>query len=195
VSVTSEFDANPQVWIMTHRFVVPIASYVGAPGSIPTGVGRLKFHEDPFGALGGCLLRLAPDLNDADCAYAFFLAAAPNNDNSAALPNGTPRFLTCDLSGCQFLAYGPNRNNLTVEHNNYVGGGGVNYTNRYNLINGQGHAVFIALRPNFAAPQFPAVDEYDPTLGANVVGVYTGTGWHFYARKKTDRQFGPTVEL
>jgi len=194
VSLTSEFDANPQVWIMTHRFIVPLASYVGAPGSIHTGIGRFRFEETNAGP-GGSLLKTANGLLDFDYFHGFFLAADPNNDNSIALPNTTTKFVTCDLSGCQFLAYGPNRNNLTVEHNNYLNLGAVNYPNRYNLINGQGHAVFMALRPNFN-PAVPVPgDEYNPLNGANVVGVQKGDGWHFYARKRTDQQFGSTVEL
>jgi hypothetical protein len=39
MSVTSEFEASPQKWIITHRFVTPTASYVGAPGALATGNG------------------------------------------------------------------------------------------------------------------------------------------------------------
>ena len=34
--------------------------------------------------------------------------------------NTVDRFVTNDLSGCQFMAYGPSRDNLTVEHNNQI---------------------------------------------------------------------------
>jgi hypothetical protein len=82
---------------------------------------------------------------------------------------------------------------LTVEHNNYFGPGAASYTARYNLIHQQGHAVFIALRPSTVATN--AADHYYIIEGANVVGVKKAGGWHFYARTRTDRAFGPTREL
>jgi len=131
MSVTSEFRDRPQRWIMTHRFVVPIASYIGAPGALPTGNGRFKFVDAGTG-YGGNLLRAAK-WYQFDSFKAFYLGAAPNQDNRIALSNTHSLFLTADMSGCQFLAYGNNRNNLTVEHNNYLRGGVAAYINRYNL--------------------------------------------------------------
>jgi hypothetical protein len=110
-----------------------------------------------------------------------------------ALNSANTRFLTADMSGCQFLAYGPDRNNLTVEHNNYFGPGAASYVARYNLIHGAGHAVFMALRPS--AVVTAQADEYYIIEGANVIGVKKPDGWHFYARTRTDRGFGPTKEL
>lgn len=191
MSVTSEFAASPQVWIMTHRFVTPAASYVGAPGALPTGDGRFRFEDAGAGG-GGNLLRVA-GLLSFDYFNAFYLGAAPNQDNRIGLSNTNTLFLTADLSGCQFLAYGPDRNNLTVEHNNYFAVGGATYINRYNLVRGANHNVFIALRPSTVVTQH--ADEYYIIEGANIVGVKKPDGWHFYARTRTDRAFGPTREL
>jgi hypothetical protein len=192
MSVTSEFNANPQTWIMTHRFVTPAASYVGAPGALPTGDGSFRFEDAGAGG-GGNLLRIAGWGDVLDYFNAFYLSAAPNQNNNVALSNTNNRFLTADLSGCQFLAYGPNRLNLTVEHNNHLAGGAAAYLARYNLIQGAGHAVFIALRPSAIVTR--QADEYYIVEGANIVGVKKADGWHFYARTRTDRGFGPTTEL
>lgn len=192
MSVTSEFAASPQTWIMTHRFVTPAASYVGAPGAMPTGNGSFRFEDAGAGG-GGNLLKIAGWTDLLDYFNAFYLSALPNQANNVALSNANTLFLTADLSGCQFLAYGPDRNNLTVEHNNYFAGGGATYQARYNLIQGAGHNVFIALRPSSIVTQ--QADEYYIIEGANIVGVKKADGWHFYARTRTDRGFGPTREL
>lgn len=192
MSVTSEFEARPQTWIMTHRFVTPAASYVGAAGALPTGDHSFRFEDAGAGG-GGNLLRLAKWQDMLDYFNAFYLGAAPNQDNSVALSNTNNLFLTADLSGCQFLAYGPDRNNLTVEHNNYFAGGGATYLARYNLVHGGGHNVFIALRPSAIPTQ--QANEYYIIEGANIIGVRKADGWHFYARTRTDRGFGPTQEL
>lgn len=192
MSVTTEFAAGPQTWIMTRRFVTPTASYVGAPGALRTGDGSFRFEDAGAGG-GGNLLRTAGWSDLTDYFNAFFLGATPNQDNSVALSSKNSLFLTADMSGCQFLAYGPDRNNLTVEHNNYFAGGGATYLARYNHINGGGHNIFMALRPSAIATQ--QADEYYIIEGANVVGVKKADGWHFYARTRTDRGFGPTREL
>lgn len=194
MSLTRDFDANPLTWMMTHRYVSPAASYVGAPGALATGDGAFRFDDRMvFAGNGGCLLQVADWRSPIDRFSAFYLGAQPNQDNAAVLSNTSRRFLTADLSGCQFLAYGPDRNTLTVEHNNYFAGVGAGYAGRYGHIHGQGHAIFIALRPSTVPTA--AADEYNILEGANIVGIRKADGWHFYARKQTDRRFGPTNEL
>ncbi|GLQ98824.1 hypothetical protein [Dyella mobilis] len=192
MSVTSDFSGSPQTWIMTHRFVTPTASYIGAAGALATGNGSFRFEDAGAGG-GGNLLKPAGWKDLLDYFNAFYLGATPNQNNNIALSNQNSLFLTADLSGCQFLAYGPDRNNLTVEHNNFFAGGNAAYVARYNLIQGAGHAVFIALRPSAIATQ--QADEYYIIEGANIIGVKKADGWHFYARTRTDRAFGPTREL
>jgi hypothetical protein len=192
MSVTSEFEGSPLTWIMTHRFVTPAASYIGARGALPTGNGSFRFEDAGAGG-GGNLLKKATWGDLLDYFNAFYLSAAPNQPNNAALSNDNTLFLTADLSGCQFMAYGPDRNNLTVEHNNYLAGGAAAYLARYNLIHGAGHAVFVALRPSTVVTQ--QADEYYIIEGANIIGVRKADGWHFYARTRTDRGFGPTREI
>ena len=85
-------------------------------------------------------------LFDFDAFKAFLLTAAPNPDNSCALPNDVDLFLTADMRGCQFLAYGADRNNLKVEHNNCIAAP-ANYGARHGAVAGGGHATMISLRP------------------------------------------------
>ena len=192
MSVTSDFAASPQTWIMTHRFVTPTASYVGAAGALSTGDGSFKFEDAGAGGRG-YLLKQVRWRDMLDYFHAFYLSALPNQNNAAALSNQHSLFLTADLSGCQFLAYGPDRHHLTVEHNNYFAGGHAAYQARYDFIRSAGHNIVLALRPS--AKETQQADEYYIIEGANIVGLKKADGWHFYARTRTDRAFGPTREL
>lgn len=192
MSVSTEFASDPVTWITTHRFVTPTASYVGAPGAFTTGDGSFKFEDAGAGG-GGYLLKKAGTFDLVNYFNAFYLAALPNNDNTAVLTSAHSRFLNADLSGCQFLAYGTSRSALTVEHNNYFAGGAATYAGRYAQITGMGYNIVISLRPS-PGPTANA-HEYNILEGANVVGIKQADGWHFHVRKQTDRAVGTTMEL
>lgn len=188
-SLTESFNDSPQVFIMSHTILV-LAGGNPAQPNFQTGTGRFLLEDANTGP-GTCFLRNA-SLLTWDRFNAFLLFAGPNAANAAALPNDVDRFITNDLSGCQFMAYGPDRNNLTVEHNNYIANN-AQYALQYAAIQAQNHAVFIALRPvNNANPN---ADEYNFQLGANVVGVRKADGWHFYVRVATTQHYGGTREL
>ncbi|MEM7422294.1 MAG: hypothetical protein AAF334_01150 [Pseudomonadota bacterium] len=189
MSITSEFTASPQVWIMTHTYLVLQGNNPAGP-NFNTGSQYVRFTDANTGP-GTCFLESASWFS-LDRFKAFLLTADPNSDNSHALPNDVNFFLTADMHGCQFLAYGADRNNLTVEHNNYFANP-ANYAVQHAAINGGGHNVMIALRPaNVAAP---AADQYNFPMGANVVGVRKADGWHFYVRVSTTQAYGGTREL
>jgi hypothetical protein len=188
-SLTQEFDASPQTFIMTHSILVLGGGNPAQP-NFQTGAGKFVLEDANTGP-GTCFLRKASYIA-WDYFNAFLLFASPNNDNVAALPNTVDRFVTNDLSGCQFMAYGPSRDNLTVEHNNQIANNAL-YAARYAQIQAQHHVIFIALRPvNNANPN---ADEYNFQLGANVVGVRKADGWHFFVRVATTQHFGGTREI
>jgi hypothetical protein len=115
---------------------------------------------------------------------AYYLLGHPQQDNANVLPTTVRFMLTMHLSGCQFLAYGPDRFNVTVEHNNYIGGIGGDYVAHHAQIQGANHPYFFALRPGI---------DYDPMLLANVVGIRDANGWHFYVRTRAFTQPGPVT--
>jgi len=90
------------------------------------------------------------------------------------------------------MAYGADRHNLTVEHNNYINNN-AQYAARYAQIQAQNHPIFVALRP-VNNPK-PNPDEYNFLLGANVVGVRKADSWHFFVRVATTQQYGGTREI
>jgi len=188
-TISEDFVACPPRFIMTHTILVLIGGNPLAP-NFQTGTGRF-FLEDANTGPGTCFLRNAPFLS-LDRFDAFLLFAGPNGNNTAALPNNVGLFLTSDMHGCQFMAYGPDRNNLTVEHNNFIGDP-TQYATRYATIQAQNHAVFIALRPVQNAQ--PAANEYNFQLGANVIGMRKADGWHFFVRIATTEAYGGTREL
>ncbi len=114
---------------------------------------------------------------------AYYLLGLPNNNNSYALPNDVPFMITMHLSGCQFMAYGPDRDHVTVEHNNYITAPG-NYALRQGVVAAANHAFFFQVRPGI---------EYQPMQLANVVGIRGGTGWQFYLRTQAFTQPGPVT--
>ena len=189
MSLSSDFKNSPQVWIMTHTYLVIQGNNPSGP-AFTTGTASFRFEDANTGP-GTCFLRKA-GLLDFDCFKAFLLTAAPNSDNSFALPNDVDLFLTADMHGCQFFAYGADRNHLTVEHNNYITTP-ASYGVRHGVVTGGVHATTIALRP-VTAPQ-PAADEYNFALGANVVGLRKDDGWHFFVRTSTTQAYGGTREL
>lgn len=188
-SLTQEFNESPQRFIMTHTILVLAGGNPAAP-NFQTGIGRFLLEDANTGP-GTCFLRNASFFT-WDRFNAFLLFAGPNNDNVAALPNTVDRFITNDLSGCQFMAYGPDRHTLTVEHNNHIANN-AQYAIRYAHIQAQNHPVFIALRPVNNA--HPGHDQYNFPLGANVVGVRKANGWHFFVRVATTQHYGGTREI
>jgi len=83
-SLTTEFNASPQRFIMTHTILV-IAGGNPAQPNFRTGIGRFRLEDANTGP-GTCFLRNA-SFTTFDRFNAFLLFAAPNNDNVAALPN------------------------------------------------------------------------------------------------------------
>ena len=81
--------------------------------------GNAKFQFVPQGA-HAALLQPTDQTTNIPGYYARPVA---NNNNLYALPTQQPDeyyMLTDAMNGCQFLAYGPDRQHVTVEHNNYI---------------------------------------------------------------------------
>jgi hypothetical protein len=124
---------------------------------------------------------------------AFFLLAQPQHDNVAALPNTVDFMFTNHMNGCQFLAYGPDRHNLTIEHNNYFGGVGGSYAGRRAVLDG--HAFVFTLEPGGTSGALGGGRHgYIAQGGANVIGVRDAAlGWQFFVRTHADAPFPAPV--
>jgi hypothetical protein len=104
---------------------------------------------------------------------AYVLYGVANQDNRQVLPNHVNYMFTMVLTGCQFLAYGPTRGYVTVEHNNYFSGKAADYAAHWQAVQA-GNRLHALVRPNW---------EYHVASGAYVVGVREADGWHFYLRQ------------
>ena len=185
------FIANPTVFLKTHRIIVKLSNSRGQT-KFQTGVGSFDLVDAK--TPGACFVEPYVDsfFRHGNRIGAFMLWGRPNQPNDTLLSNAVNYMVTINLSGCQFMAYGPDRNNLTVEHNNYLGEND-EYANRYQQIQNQNNAIFCALRPSFNVNVDP--DEYFVENGAMVVGWKKDDGWHFYARKNTHKVDGEVIEL
>lgn len=124
---------------------------------------------------------------------AFFLLAQQQHDNMAELPNTVDFMFTNHMNGGQFLAYGPDRHALTIEHNNYFGGVGGTYAGRREIL--AGHAFVFTLEPGGANGVLGGGrNGYIAQNGANVIGVRNAAlGWQFYVRTSSDAPFPAPV--
>ncbi|MDQ8021123.1 MAG: hypothetical protein REI94_04745 [Moraxellaceae bacterium] len=177
--LNKSFINNPTGFMASNFIHVPVGA---GGGALMQGVSQ--FGLTTIGG-GGCILgNFASNSYFAHPIHAFFLLANPNAYNTQVLPLNADVMFTNHLNGCQFLAYGPDRNNVTVEHNNWLNGPASNYTNRAAAIAGAGHGFFFQLRPGI---------EYNVMDGANVVGVRGPGGWQFYVRHDANANPGPVT--
>lgn len=112
----------------------------------------------------------------------YYLPAIYNNLSSINIGTVHDYMFTPNMTGCLFAAYGPNSQNLTIEH--------VNVRNQNAPVTIQGaaatilnanHPYFRILTPVALNPPHAAANHV--TLYANntcVIGVRDNTGWNFY---------------
>ncbi|MEQ9917125.1 hypothetical protein ABRQ01_10675 [Pectobacterium aroidearum] len=181
MSLTSDFLANHVAFMRDQAILIP--------AQIPAGNGKFQFV--PQGAHAALLQRTDQTTNIPG----YYAHAVANNDNIYILPTQQPNkyyMLTDAMNGCQFLAYGPNRQHVTVEHNNYIGNN-ANYAARLQTIAGQNHAYFFHISAE--GNNIPN-GLYNAQQGINIVGEYTtANGWRFWVRDRIDLNngtvFGP----
>lgn len=177
MSLTSDFLNNHQNFMRTQAILIP--------AQIPARDGRFRFIAQGANA---ALLQTSTEATDI---HGYYAQPVANNNNIYPLPTpqpGTYYMLTDGMNGCQFIAYGPDRQHITVEHNNFIGNP-ANYAARLAVITGQGHAYLfhISAGGNNNIPN----GVYDPQQGINVVGEYTTiNGWRFWVRDRLDQNQG-----
>lgn len=120
----------------------------------------------------------------------YYVHPVANNNNEYALPTqqpGTYYMFTDAMNGCQFLAYGPDRQHVTVEHNNFIGNNDL-YAERLQYIAGKNYAYFYHISAGIN--NIPN-GTYNPMQGVNIVGNYTvANGWSFRVRDRVDLNAG-----
>lgn len=176
------FMRNPAGFLQTHTLMVNPDGH-GVGQKIPTPVAEIDMNP----LVGPITPQVVMMLNylaltgskESVSISAYYLPAIVDNTSTMKIGVGKPYFFTADLSGCLFAAYGPNNQDLTVEHVNVrTPGALVPITPRIGAIVAAGYAYCRILSPtaNVAA-------NATYTTGGNVIGVLDPAGgWTFHYR-------------
>lgn len=164
--LNEEFRKDPLNFLLKYNLSV-------VDGVMRTGPQRVGFSADQERVL---LRRFdgEPNRNDNPLDI-YFLLALPDAENHALNFGQTDRnyFFTSTLSGCQVLIYGPDKKNLSIQHNNDLKG--VGEYERY----------FAKIPENNINVRVHNGGMYDITQDdiGNIVGVRNESGWNFYFQK------------
>ena len=177
MSLTRDFLNNFQNFMHDHVLLVP--------AQVAPKDGQFKLQAQ------GNHAAVVENSNSQSDINGYYVHPVANNDNVYALPtqqDETYYMLTDTMNGCQFIAYGPDRQHVTVEHNNYIGNP-ANYALRLAAIQAQNPAYIWHI--SAAAADNIVGGTYDPAHGINLVGTYDQqNGWRFWVRERVDQNQG-----
>jgi hypothetical protein len=155
------------------------------PAQVPPRNGTFQFHAQGSNA---ALLQTA---GSGTAILGYYVHPIANNINQYTLPTQNPQpyyMFTDQMNGCQFIAYGSNRQHVTVEHNNFINNP-AKYDERLNKIR-QEHPKYLFHMSAGANDQITN-GIYDRQHGVNIVSEYTTTnGWRFWVRDRVDQNQG-----
>ncbi|OHX10392.1 hypothetical protein BI347_21640 [Chromobacterium sphagni] len=177
MSLTTDFLENPQGFMRSQAILIP--------AQVSPGNGKYQFSAQ--GAHAAVLQSTAASPNIPG----FYAHPVANNINLFVLPTQQPAryyMFTDGMNGCQFLAYGPDRQHITVEHNNFISDP-ARYAARLAEVMAQRHAYLLHISPS-GVNNIPA-GQYNSQQGVNIVGEYAqANGWRFWARDRVDQNQG-----
>jgi hypothetical protein len=117
---------------------------------------------------------------------AYYLASEVGKSKALQISNESDYFFTDTITGCQFMAYGHTRQNLTVVHSNALTTGGQPVLHQEaQAVRACNYPITIIYgQPNYRAGLRPGEQLEDVT--ATVIGWRYGDGWHFFTRRRFD---------
>lgn len=115
---------------------------------------------------------------------AYYLASEADNTKALLLGNECDYFFTDAITGCQFMAYGNNRNNIRTCHVNALNIGGMAiYNAEAKAVRAANYPITIIYgQPNYQAGLNQGEDRGNVVV--TVIGWRQGDGWHFYTRRR-----------
>lgn len=177
MSLTTDFLANYQAFMPTHAILIP--------AQIAAGNGGFQFNAQ------GVYAALLQTAQAGTNIKGYYVHPVANNNNVFALPTQQPNtyyMLTDALNGCQFIAYGPDRQHVTVEHNNFINNPAT-YAVRLAQIQQQNYPYLFHITAG--AINDITHGSYNPQQGINIVAGYTTiSGWQFWVRDRVDQNQG-----
>ncbi|MGD1845074.1 MAG: hypothetical protein ACFB10_06740 [Salibacteraceae bacterium] len=173
MSLSDDFLNNYGSFMKNHAILIP--------NQTTAGVGTFKFAAQGQHAV---LLQNTGSING------IYVKPQPNHNNVYTLPaeQEAPYYMFTDqMTGCQWMAYGPSRHDLTVEHNNFINNPN-QYAQRLQHIQAQNHAYCWHIS---AGVNNIAQGSYNAQDGLNILGEYTPTnGWRFFVRDRAGANQG-----
>ncbi|MCC3409690.1 MAG: hypothetical protein JGK17_29895 [Microcoleus sp. PH2017_10_PVI_O_A] len=181
MSLTSDFLADFKTFMRLQAILIP--------SQIPARNGNFQFIAQ---GLHAALVQTAAAGTNIP---GYYVHPVANNNNIYALPTqqkGTYYMITDGMNGCQFLAYGPDRQHITVEHNNFINDP-ANYDVRLKQIQQQNPKYLFHI--SAGSKDQIANGIYDRAHGINIVGEYTIiNGWRFWVRDRVDQNQGQVYD-
>ncbi|NYE63656.1 hypothetical protein FHW58_004887 [Duganella sp. 1224] len=116
---------------------------------------------------------------------AYYLPAHFDQTTSLQLGRDADYFFTDTITGCQFMAYGNNRHNLTVCHVNALERGNCAYDAEAAEVRTANYPVQIIYGKRQYQGDLSPLDA--PEVVVTVIGWRRADGWHFYQRRRVNR--------
>lgn len=176
-SLTSQFLASPVTFMRSYAILIP--------AQVPAKGGTFVFSPQGTSA---AVLQVG---TTGTVIRGYYVKPVANNNNQYTLPTqmGNAYYMFTDqMNGCQFIAYGPDRQHLTVEHNNFISNP-AQYAVRLATIQATNPAYLFHMTST-GVDNIPG-STYNPAHGVNIVGEYsTAGGWRFWVRDRVDLNQG-----
>ncbi|NEN97362.1 MAG: hypothetical protein F6K50_18070 [Moorea sp. SIO3I7] len=176
--------------LLTQEFLNDFKSFMGKyailiPAQLPPKNGTFQFKEQ------GSHAALLQSASSGTKIPGYYVHPIANNENKYILPtqNQKPYYMFTDqMNGCQFIAYGPDRQHVTVEHNNFINDR-TKYVVRLKEIQNQNPAYLFHMSAGANDDIVNSI--YNSQHGVSIVAEYNSTnGWSFRVRDRVDQNQG-----
>lgn len=180
------FKRNPSNFLANHTLMVSPDGH-GPAQKIPSPVAEIDLSplvgpKNPESVMLLNYLKVEGK-REGQSISAYYLPANVDNTSTLRIGVGKPYMFTPDLSGCLFAAYGPNANDLTVEHVNVrTIAAVVSIPVRAVAILNGGYPYCKIITPVPITVPVGTAQVANYNTGGNVVGVLTDNGWVFHYR-------------
>ena len=179
--VNARFRWNPKAILDAYWDINSSQNAMGTYYTINSmGIGYFELEE-----YGATTLRLLPG-NEIK---AYYLASSYGEKKTLLLQDQADYFFTDTITGCQFAAYGNDRQRMTVVHSNYLNAPSANaqsmaYSQDATQVRlGRFDNTAIFGQRNYRKGGFRPGEDASNTV-VTVIGWRKDDGWHFYARRR-----------
>jgi hypothetical protein len=145
----------------------------------------LSHHSDETAAIKKADSGVLAFLGNEAPIKAYYLPAHYDRTTTLQLGRDADYFFTDTITGCQFMAYGNNRHNITVCHVNALNRGNAAYDTEATEVRQANYPVEIIYGKRQYQGDLSPLDA--PEVVVTVIGWRRADGWHFYQRRRVNR--------